>query len=309
MPQAKTTLDSTSWALLLFLSVLWGGSFLFIGVAVKELSPLVIVFARVTIAALVLLPFHSARLGALPGDRRSWIAFAGMSLLNNVIPFTLFATGQTMLASGLASVINATAPMFGAVVLALAGEERLLPRKAAALLLGLAGVVVLKGAGLTQLGGQGLGMLLCLGGAASYGLSSLWVKRRMQGMASLTMATGQLVCSSLIMAVLAFAFDQPSQLLHASAISWLAVLALALFSTSLAYLVFFTIIARAGAANVLLVTMLIPVSAILFGHFLLGEALSPRELIGALVIGAGLVLFDGRALRLLRRSGPGQNAA
>lgn len=301
MAQLQPALDARSWAMLVFLSVLWGGSFLFIGVAVKELSPLVIVFARVTIAAAALLPFHYARLGALPSDRRSWIAFAGMSLLNNVIPFTLIATGQTMIASGLAAVINATAPMFGAMVLAASGEERLIARKAVALLIGLSGVAVLKGAGFAQSGGQSLGILLCIGGAASYGLSTLWVKRRMKGMPSLTMATGQLLCSSLIMAVLAFSFDRPMQLLQASALSWLALLALALLATSLAYLVFFAIIARAGAANVLLVTMLIPVSAILFGSLLLGEDLSIREIAGAVVIGAALILFDGRALHWFSR--------
>ena len=309
MAQTDSTVDLRDWGLLIFLSVLWGGSFLFIGIAVKELSPLVIVLARVAIAAVVLVPVHFALLGRLPGDARSWLAFAGMSLLNNVIPFTLIVTGQTMIASGLASVINATTPMFGAVILAAFGEEKLVARKALGLIAGLAGVAVLRGAGLNDLNGQTLGMLLCLGAAASYGLSGLWAKRRLKGIPALTMATGQLLCSTAVMTVVAFTFDQPATLLDASAYTWAALLGLAVLATALAYIVFFRIIARSGAANVLLVTMLIPVSAILMGHFVLGEELRLREIIGALIIGGALVIIDGRALAFLRNLRRGENSA
>jgi drug/metabolite transporter (DMT)-like permease len=284
------------WGLLIILSVLWGGSFLFIGIAVKELTPLVIVFARVALAAAALLPLHLLTLGPLPRGRAVWFGLAGMSLLNNVVPFTLIVTGQTMIASGLASVINATAPLFGAVFLAMAGDEALSLRKLAGLVTGLAGVAVLKGADFSLAGGQTAGMLLCLAAAACYGLSSLWVKRRLKGVAPLSLATGQLLLSAVIMTGLAFGFDQPGRLLAASGETWAALLGLALLATALAYILFFRIVARSGAANVLLVTMLIPVSAILFGHFILGEVLSARELVGALVIGLALVIFDGRLL-------------
>jgi len=294
------------WGLLVFLSLLWGGSFFFIGVAVKELSPLVIVMARVAIAAAVLLPLHLFMIGKLPGDRASWVGFAGMALLNNVIPFSLIVGGQTMIASGLASVINATTPMFGALALAAGGVEPLIRRKIVALLVGLAGVAVLKGTDLTSLGGQSLGILMCLAAAASYGLSGLWAKRMMTGVKPLTMATGQLLCSTVLMIVLAFAFDRPITLLGASSVAWASIIAMALFSTALAYIVFFQILATSGAANVLLVTMLVPVSAILLGHFFLDEALEWREIIGALIIAGALVVFDGR---LFNRSRPGKNAA
>lgn len=306
MAPSEPAIDLTAWGQLVLLSLLWGGSFLFIGMAVKELSPLVVVFARVTLAALVLVPVHLLRIGPLPTDRQSLLAFLGMSLLNNVIPFTLIVTGQTMIASGLASVINATTPIFGAVVMALAGEERLIARRMVALAVGIAGVAVLKGTGLAKLDQQGLGIALVLMAAASYALSSLWVKRRGKGISPLTMATGQLISSSLIMAVLAFTFSDPGQLLHASAYAWSAVLGLALLATAVAYILFFSIIARAGAANVLLVTMMIPVSAIIFGHVFLKEALSAQEFVGALIIGLALLVFDGRPLRLL---GPGKNPA
>ena len=299
MIQTNITIDLRSWALLLFLSILWGGSYLFIGTAVKELSPLVIVLARVAIAAAVLLPIHFAVLGRLPGDAKSWLAFAGMSLLNNIIPFTLIVTGQTMIAGGLASVINATTPMFGAAFLAASGEGRLVARKAAGMIAGVLGVAVLHGTALPELGGQTLGILLCLAAAASYGLSGLWAKWYLKGIPPLTMASGQLLISTVVMSAIAFAFDRPSALLAASPRGWAALLGLAILSTALAYIVFFRIIGRSGAANVLLVTMLIPVSAIVMGYFILGEAVQAREIVGALIIGAALAIIDGRFLNLL----------
>ena len=108
------------WGMLLFLSVIWGGSYLFVGIAVKDLSPLVIVMARVVLAAAALLPVHLLLVGPLPRDREAWTAIIGLSILNNVIPFTLIVTGQTMIASGLASVINATSPLFGVAIIAAA---------------------------------------------------------------------------------------------------------------------------------------------------------------------------------------------
>ena len=304
MPPAPATIALRDWGLLLFLSVLWGGSFLFVGIAVKDLPPLVIVMARVAIATAALLPFHLVMIGGLPRDCRSWINFAGMALLNNIIPFTLIVTGQTMIASGLASVVNATTPLFGAAFLAIAGAEKLIARKVAGLLAGIVGVIVLTGVTAADAGSQTLGIVLVLGAAASYGLSSLWAKKRLSGIAPLTLATGQLICSTVVMTVLAFAFDRPSTLLTASAESWMAIVALALLATSLAYIVFFRIIARAGPANVLLVTMLIPVSAILMGYAVLHETLEPREIIGALIIIGALVIIDGRVLKRWTKAKP-----
>lgn len=232
---------------LIVLSILWGGSFLFIGLAVKELPPLVIVFARVALAAAALLPVHLLTLGALPRDKHIWVSLLGMSLLNNVIPFTLIVNGQTMIASGLASVINATAPLFGAIVLAASGDEPLIPRKASGLAVGLVGVAVLKGADLTTLGGQTAGILLCLGAAASYGLSTLWVKRRLRGIAPLSLATGQLMWSALIMAVcVCFLY---AIILASGLADGLAGIAGALIAghISLAYILFFRIVARWAA--------------------------------------------------------------
>ena len=287
------------WGMLLLLSVIWGGSYLFVGIAVKDLSPLVIVMARVVLAAAALLPLHLLLIGPLPTDRAAWTAIIGLSIFNNVIPFTLIVTGQTMIASGLASVINATSPLFGVAIIAAAGLEPLIPRKVRGILVGIVGVAILKGGTIMGQGSQSLGILLCLGAAASYGVGSLWAKLKLKGTPPLSMATGQLLCSSVIMTVLAFSLDNPSQLLDASSESWAALLGLSLLSTSFAYIIFFRVVARSGPANVLLVTMLIPVSAIAMGFVVLGETLDTMEIIGTVIIILALVVIDGRALKTM----------
>ena len=284
------------WLLLIFLSILWGGSFFFTGAALRELPPLTIVFIRVTLGATFLLPVVRALGGSIPGTLAGWWPFAVMGLLNNVIPFSLFVAAQTQISSGLASVLNATTPLFTVLVLAGFGDERLNARRIAGLLLGILGVAVLAGAASLP-AGLGTGMALCLAGAVSYGFSGLWGRRKLAGVPPITSATCQLVCSSAMMLLVAGATEQPWRLPVPSLAICLSLLALAALSTALAYIVFFQILVRSGAANVMLVTLLIPVTAILLGYFVLGEPLTAREIAGALVIGSALVVIDGRALR------------
>ena len=302
MAAAGTQMDERDWGLLVLLSILWGGSFFFTGVAVAELPPLTIVLARVAIAAVLLLPVLWASGARLPASLMGWMPFLVMGLLNNVIPFSLIVSGQTRIASGVASVLNATTPLFTVLVMAAGGDEPLAPRRVVGVLAGLVGVIILRGEGLEIAGAQTLGMLLCLGGALSYGFSGLWGRRKLAGIAPLTAATCQLICSSIVMLALAGAIERPWLLPAPSLRTWLALLATAALSTALAYVVFFRILARSGASNVMLVTLLIPLTAILLGHFLLGEPLAAREIIGALVIGGALLIVDGRALQLLRRA-------
>ncbi len=300
---ADTKIDAQSWVLLLVLSVIWGGSFMFIGVAVKELPALLIVLARVGIAAAILLPVHFLLQGPLPRDAKTWIACGGMSIMNNVIPFTAISWGQQYITGGLASVINATTPMFAALFMALAGLEGITPRKAVALALGLVGVLVLKGGGFGNLGAQTLGILAVVLASAFYGLSAPWSKVKLTGIPPLTTATCQLTLSSVIMSVIVLFFADPSQYAAASGQTWLSLILLAAVSTSIAYLLFFRIIARAGPSFVSLVTMIIPVSAILMGYVVLGERLTINEVAGALIIGLALVIIDGRALRYVGLTG------
>ena len=183
--------DGRSWAMLLLLSLIWGGSFLFIAIAVKELAPLQLVFARVAIAALLLLPIHLALRGRLPRDRKTWIAAGGMSVMNNILPFTLIVWGQQYISGGLASVVNATTPIFTVIFLAMAGLEGITWRKSIALAVGFVGVIVIKGGNIGDLSDQSLGVLAVLAAAGFYGLSAPWSKLRLAGISPLTTATCQ----------------------------------------------------------------------------------------------------------------------
>ena len=292
-------IDARDWSLLAVLSVLWGGSFFFNGAALRELPPLTLVFLRVALGAAILLPLLRMQGIGLPKGMAGWKPFVAIGLLNNVIPFSLIVLGQTYIPSGLASILNATTPLFTVMVMAAAGEEALQMRRVAGVALGLAGVIILRGWETRP--GQGLGILLCLGGAFSYGFAALAARRLLKDTPPLGTATFQLMASTVMMAIVAGAMEQPWHLSMPGLTTWLAVLGLAALSTALAYIVFFQIIRRSGATNVMLVTLLIPVTAILLGWLVLGEPISAREIAGAIVIGSALLVIDGRALTLLRR--------
>jgi drug/metabolite transporter (DMT)-like permease len=303
MPATATTIDRQTWLLLILLSVLWGCSFFFVSVALHEIPPSTLAFGRVFIAALLLYPFFRWQGGRLPDTAAGWMPFFVMGIFNNIIPFSLIFAGQTYIASGMASVLNATTPLFTVMVLAAFGDEALSARRVAGVSLGLVGVIVLRGPGLMQSESQTIGMLLCLGGALSYAFSGLWGRRKLNGVPPLTSSTCQLITSSIAMAIIAGLIDQPWTLPMPGLATWSALFGLAALATSLGYIVFFTILARAGASNVMLVTLLIPVTAILLGVLALGEPLTVNEVLGALVIGASLLVIDGRVLRWFR-SGP-----
>src|SRR6266550_7697578 len=292
-------IDARDWSLLALLSVLWGGSFFFIGVVIRELPPLTVVLLRVTLAALILLPLLWLYRIRFPVGLSGWKPFFAIALLNNVLPFSLIVMGQTYIPSGLASILNATTPLFTVLVMAAAGDEKLHVRRVAGVVTGLIGVVILHGQNLGFQSGEGIGILLCLAAAFSYGLAALYSRRKLSDSPPLATATFQMMASSLMMAVIAAAFERPWQLPVPGLTTWLALIGLAALSTALAYIVFFQILRRSGSTNVMLVTLLIPVTAILLGTLVLGESVSPREIIGALVIGSALLLIDGRVLKLV----------
>jgi drug/metabolite transporter (DMT)-like permease len=294
-------IDGRDWGLLGILSVLWGGSFFFNGVALKELPPLTLVFLRVALAALILLPVLRAYRIGFPRGFSGWQPFFGIALLNNVLPFSLIVMGQTFIPSGLASILNATTPLFTVLVMAASGDEKLLMRRVAGVLAGLIGVIILHGQDLDFANSQGVGILLCLAAAFSYGLSALYARRKLSNSPPLATATFQLLASSLMMAIVAGLVERPWQLPMPGATTWLAMAGLAALSTALAYIVFFQILRRSGSSNVMLVTLLIPVTALLLGYLVLGESISRREIVGAIVIGSALLLIDGRILDLVRR--------
>jgi drug/metabolite transporter (DMT)-like permease len=294
-------IDARDWSLLAALSVLWGGSFFFNGVVLRELPPFTLVLLRVALAAIILLPVLFVQRLPFPKGWAGWQPFFLVALFNNVLPFSLIVTGQTHIPSGLASILNATTPLFTVMVMAAAGEEKLYFRRVAGVIVGLIGVIILRGSGLGFESGQGLGILLCLAAALSYGISALIARRCLADSPPLATATFQLMASSLMMAVIAGVFERPWQLPMPGAVTWLAVFGLAALSTALAYVVFFRVLRRSGATNVMLVTLLVPVTAIALGSLVLGEHISLREIAGALVIGSALLLIDGRVLKLFER--------
>ena len=292
------------WIWLVSLSVLWGGSFFFAKVAVAELGPLTVVFGRVALAAFALNLSLWLTGQSLFRRETHWAAFMIMGLLNNLIPCSLIFWGQTQIASGLASILNATTPLFTLVVAHLATrDEKMNAAKLAALLIGFVGVTVLVGPDLLigdRLGS--MGQLACLGAAFSYALAGVY-GRRFQAMAvsPLQAASGQVTASTVLIFPIMLIVDQPWQLPGLpSATVWAALAGLALLSTTLAYLLYFRILAAAGATNLLLVTFLIPVTAILLGMLLLGEELAPRHFLGMALIGLGLASLDGRIAARLR---------
>jgi drug/metabolite transporter (DMT)-like permease len=301
MSAKASSIDARDWSLLGLLSILWGGSFFFNGVVLKELPPFTLVFLRVALAALMLLPLLWVYRIRFPVGWSGWKPFIAIGLFNNVLPFSLIVVGQTYIPSGLASILNATTPLFTVIVMTFAGEEKLEARRVAGVIVGLVGVIILHGHGLGLERGQGLGILLCLAAALSYGLSALVARRLLLDVPPLGAATFQMLASAVMMTVVAGVVEHPWQLPMPGVTTWLAVIGLAALSTALAYIVFFQILRRSGATNVMLVTLLVPVTAILLGWLVLGEKISPLEIMGALVIGSALLLIDGRALKFFQR--------
>ena len=289
-------MDARNWLLLFLLSALWGGAFFFAGVAVRELPPLTVVFLRVALAALTLLPLFFYFGHRLPRTSPGWLPFVGMGLFNNVLPFGFIFFGQTQISVGLSSIINAMTPVFAVIVMASFNEERLTAQRVFGVVLGVVGVAVLRGVDGPIDGRQTLGILLCLAGALSYGFAALWGRRYLTGVPPLKSATCQLLCSTLIIGVVVAVIDQPWSLPLPSQSAMLAVLALAVFGTAIAYLVFFEILVSSGASNVMLVTLLIPVTAVILGSIFLGEQIRAKEIAGALIIATGLLFLDGRVI-------------
>jgi len=292
------------WVLLFALSILWGASFFFVAIAVTALTPVTIVTARVTVAAILLFVLMRALGFKVPTDRQSLRDFAIMGFLNNVIPFSLISWGQSHIASGLASILNATAPLFTVVVAHLAtSDERVTGARVAGVLIGFAGVVVMIGpSALADIGGELLPELACLGAALAYAVSVVFARRfSRRGIAPLATATGQLTAASLIMLPLWLIIDAPTRFALPSPEVIAAMLALAALSTVLAYVIYYRILATAGSVNLILVTFLIPVSAILLGALILGERLALRHFIGMAAIGIGLACIDGRLLKRIWR--------
>ena len=305
---AARHMTTAEWGLLVALSILWGGSFLFNGILVRELPPLTIVTARVTLAAFALWTIVRLSGYAIPRSREVWLAFLGMGVLNNIIPFSLIVWGQTHIASGLASILNATTPLFAVIVAhILTEDEKMTGSRLMGVLVGFLGVALMIGPSvLSDLGTNVLAQLAVLGGAVSYSIAGIFGRRfRRMGLPPLLPAAGQVTTSALIMLPVALVVDRPWTLALPSAEAWGALFGLAFLATALAYVIFFRVLATAGATNLMLVTFLIPVSAILLGALVLGEVLAAKHFAGMALIAVGLAAIDGRVVRMFKeRRGP-----
>ncbi|TBW35951.1 DMT family transporter [Siculibacillus lacustris] len=296
-------MPTRAWGMLLVLSVLWGGSFLFNRIAVAEIPTLTVVLSRVALASALLL--IAARLTgvAMPADARGWRDHLVMGVLNNIIPFVLIVWGQRTIGAGLASIFNATTPIFGVIIAHLCTrDDKATPLKAAGIAAAFLGVAVLVGLdALAGLGDHLAADLACLAAAVSYGFSALW-SRRFRGRPPIATAAGQLLCSTILLTPAVLLIDRPWTQPLPSAAAVAAVVALAALSTAVAYILFFRLTTLVGPTNTILVTFLIPPSAILLGIVVLGERPAPQHFVGVALIGLGLAAIDGRLFRRWRRA-------
>ena len=297
-------MSAANWAQLILLSILWGGSFFFNEIALVDLPTLTVVLGRLALGAVALVVTVRVLGVALPASAAVWRAFFFMGLLNNAVPFTLIVWGQVHLASGIAAVLNATTPMFTVLVAHFAtSDERLSAARVAGVVAGFAGVAAMMAGGPPheQVPGSGwlvLAHVAVVGAACSYAFAAVYGRRfKAMGVAPLAVATGQVTASSLILLPLVLLVDQPWTLSMPGVPAIGALVAIAVLSTALAYVLYFRILSSAGATNLSLVTFLVPVSAIALGVLFLGESLESHHLIGIALIAAGLVVIDGRLLR------------
>ena len=284
-------------ALLLVLSAIWGSSFLFIKLGVDELEPSVVALGRLVVGAAILLPLAAGR-GGLGILRPPLPVVATLGLLNNALPFWLFGFAETRISSGLAGVIQAAAPIFTVLLaIRLDPTQRVTGTRLAGIGVGFVGVALLVG---VQTGGQVVGALAVLAAALCYAASALIVGTRAGRIPPLHLAAGQLAIGTLLMAPLGL-LQLPDQAPPAKAI--LAIVALGALGSALAYVLYFALIARAGASRAILVTYLVPAFALLYGAVFLGEEVTASAVAGLALILAGTTLATGvTRLRAAKRS-------
>lgn len=299
----QKSLSPRAWAELALLSLIWGASFLSIRVALDEVPVMTAVAHRVFWAALILWGYVLLRRMPLPRNPRIWGAFLVMGFLNNALPFSLMAWGQLHIETGLTSIFNAATAIFGVVVAALVfADERLTPQRTLGVLIGFAGVVVAIGVGnLASFDIRSLAQLAVLAGTLSYACAGAWARSMLGGLPAQLAAAGMLTGSTLIMLPLAYMVDgAPNLSLQSDTI--LAIGYYAIVATAGAYLLYYRVLAMAGSGNLMLCTLLVAPVAITLGVVLRGETLSPQALTGFALLALGLMILDGRILRVLRKS-------
>ncbi len=290
-------MSTADWGIIMLLSLLWGGAFFLIELGLRGFPPNTLVFLRMALAVppmLLALWFLKEK---LPTDGKSWMQLLVLGAINAALPFILFFWGQTQIESGLASVLNATTPLWGVVTAHfLTRDEKATPARIVGVLLGIMGIIVMVGSDALQgMSGSVWAQLACLAATLSYAFAAIYGRTLSQStMSPMVVATGQVMTAALLMLPVALIVDQPWTLATPGWDAWAGAIGLAIPSTAVAYFFYFKLIDRAGASNAMLVAFIMPVIAIILGVVALNESVEPNEMAGALLIGLGLLAIDGR---------------
>jgi drug/metabolite transporter (DMT)-like permease len=279
---------------LTLLAALWGASFLFMRMGAGVFGPVALAAVRVTGAAAFLLPLLAWR-GELGALRAHWKPLLVVGIGNSALPFLLFSYAALAITAGLSSIFNATTPLWGALIAWLWLKDRLTPARTLGLAIGFAGVLWLAWDKASIKPGEhgvspAAAIAACIAAALCYGTSASFTKRHLTGVPPMVVAAGSQLSATLVLAVPGFLF-WPAEAPGAGA--WSAVIALAVLSTGVAYVLFFRLIANVGPANAIAVTFLIPVFAVLWGGVFLGEQVTGAMVAGCAVILLGTALATG----------------
>lgn len=302
MSQVQKTISGHAWLLIGVLSLIWGGSFLSVHIALIELGPLTAVAHRTGWAMLILWGYIAVKRLPIPREPRIWAAFLVMGILNNVVPFSLMAWGQLHIETGLTAILNASTAIFGVLTAAIFfADEKLSWRKVIGVTIGFFGVATAIGlSNLTHFDLRSVAQLAVVGGTLSYALAGVWARKSMSHLRPQVAAAGMVTGASLVMIPMAWVLEGPMTL-HLAPVTWLAIGYYAIVATALAYLLYYRVLALAGSGNTMLVTLTVAPVAIILGAVTLGEALPPNAYIGFGILALGLVILDGRLLARSKR--------
>lgn len=292
-------MSAADWGVIMLLSLLWGGAFFMIELGLRSFPPNTLVFLRMALAVPPMLLILKVMDHRMPSDWKSWRQLFILGAINAALPFILFFWGQTRIESGLASILNATTPLWGVVTAHfLTRDEKATPARVVGVFLGLAGIVVMVGTDvLDGITNSVLAQLACLAATLLYALAAVYGRTLSQSsMTPLVVATGQVITAAVIMLPIMLMVDQPWTLPAAGWDAWAGAIGLAIPSTAIAYFFYFRLIDTAGASNAMLVAFIMPVIAVILGVVALGESVEAKEIAGAALIALGLLAIDGRLL-------------
>jgi len=275
---------------LTLLAAIWGASFLFMRLGAHEFGPIALSAVRVIGASLLLLPLLTLREG-LTALRREWRLLLVLGWLNSALPFVLFSFAALSITTGMSSILNATTPLWGALVAWVWLSQRLSPVRLIGLAVGFAGVLFLVWDKANfKPGGSGWAIIACLAATLCYGIAANFTKQRLSHISPLTVATGSQVSASLALVV-------PASLLWPATMpglqAWVSVALLAVLCSGVAYILYFRLMSRVGPSNTMAVTFLLPVFAVVWGYLFLGEVFTLQMALGCTIVLMGTALALG----------------